>query len=99
LKPSEEELEAWKLSEKNKTATLLFLVSALKTACSATPLLKDERYGEEILRTITGSMNFLPTELSARLLKTLEATSKFGKNTHENADRFMKEIINQLIIF
>ncbi|MGA2682822.1 MAG: hypothetical protein ABSF44_13600 [Candidatus Bathyarchaeia archaeon] len=98
LKPSEEELEAWKLSEKNKTAILLFLVSALKTACCATPLLKDERYGEEILKTITGSMNFLPQELSARLLKTLEAASKFGRNTHENVDRFMKEIIDELVI-
>ena len=38
-------------TEKNKTATLLFLVSALKTTCCATPLLKDERYGEEILQT------------------------------------------------
>jgi hypothetical protein len=98
LKPSEEELEAWKLAEKNKTATLLFLVSALKTACCATPLLKDERCGEEILKAITGSMNFLPAELSARLLKTLEATSRFGGDTHENADRFMKEIIDELII-
>jgi hypothetical protein len=98
LKPSEEELEAWKLAEKSKTATLLFLVSSLKTACCATPFLKDERYGEEILKAITGSMNFLPPELSARLLKTLEAASKFGRNTHENVDRFMKEIIDVLII-
>jgi hypothetical protein len=99
LKPSEEELEAWKIAEKNKTATLLFLVSSLKTACCAAPLLKDERYGEGILETITGSMNFLPTELSARLLKTLKATSKFGRDTHENADWFMKEIIDELITF
>jgi len=98
LKPSEEELEAWKLAEKNKTAALLFLVSALKTACCAAPLIKDERYGEEILKTITGSIDFLPEELSARLLKTLEATSKFGSDTHENVDRFMKEIIDELII-
>ena len=98
LKPSEEELEAWKLAEKNKTAALLFLVSALKTACCATPLVKDERYGEEILKTLIGSMNFLPAALSALLLKTLEATSKFGGNTHENVDLFMKEIIHELII-
>ena len=43
-------------------------------------------------------MNFLPTELSARLLKILEAASKFGRNTHENVDRFMKEIIDELVI-
>jgi hypothetical protein len=98
LKPSEEELEAWKLAEKNKIAMLLFLVSALKTACCAAPLLKDERYGEEILKIITEGMDFLPTELSARLLKMLDAASKFGGNTHVNVDRFMKVIIDELII-
>jgi len=98
LKASEEELEAWKLAEKNKTASLIFLVAALKTACCAAPLIKDERCGEEILKAIKGSMNFLPTELSPRLLKILEATSKFGRNTHENVDQFMKEIIDELII-
>jgi len=98
LKPSEEELEAWKLTEKDKTARLLFLVSTLKTACCATPLLKDERYCEEILETMTNSINFLPAEWSARLLKTIEAASKFGRNTHENVDQFMKEIIDELVL-
>ena len=77
---------------------LLFLVSALKAVCCAAPLLKDERYCEEIHKIIAGSVDFLPVELSARLLKTLEATSKFGKNTHVNVDLFMKEIIDELII-
>jgi len=98
LKLSDEELEEWKLAEKNKTATLLFLISVLKTACCAAPLLKDERYEEEILKAITGNVNFLPAELSAQLLKMLEATSRFGRDTHENAGRFMKEIIDQLIV-
>jgi hypothetical protein len=97
LKPSEEELEAWKLAEKNKTARLLFLVSILKTACCATPLIKDERYGEEILKTITRSVDFLPIEVSAQLLKMLNAASKFGRNTHENVDLLMKEIIDELV--
>jgi hypothetical protein len=43
-------------------------------------------------------MNFIPTELFARLLKMLEAASKFGRNTHENVDRSMKEIIEELVI-
>jgi hypothetical protein len=95
LKPSEEDLEAWKLAEKNKTARLLFLVSVLKPACCAAPLLKDERYGEEIFKTITRSLDFLPPQLSAQLLKTLEATSKFGRNTHENVNWFIEHTINE----
>jgi hypothetical protein len=98
LKPSEEDLEAWKLAEKNKTARLLFLVSALKTFCCGAPLLKDETNGEEISKAMTKSMSFLPTELSARLLKILEAASRFGRKTHENVDWFLKEIINELVI-
>jgi hypothetical protein len=98
LKPSEEDLEAWKLAEKNRTTTLLFLVSIIKTACCAAPLLKDERYGEEILRAVNRSISFLPTELSARLLRMIKAASEFGKNTHENVDRFMKEIGDQLVV-
>jgi hypothetical protein len=60
-------------------------------------LIKDERYGEEILKTITRSINFLPTELSAQLLKMLNAASKFGRNTHENVDLLMKEIVDELV--
>ena len=99
LKTSEEELGIWKLSEKIKTARLLFLVSILKAACCATPLSKDESYGEEISKTIVENMDFLPKEFSARLLKILEATSKFGKNTHENVERFMKKIIDELLLY
>jgi len=98
LKPSEEELETWKIAEKNKIAALLFLVSFLKTICCAAPLLNDERYGEEILKAINVSLKFLPAELSARLLKILQVTSKFGGNTHVNVDLFMKEIIDELAV-
>jgi hypothetical protein len=99
LKPSEEELAVWKLSEKIKTARLLFLVSILKAACCATPLLKDERCGEGISNTIVENMAFLSDEFSARILKILEATSNFGENTHENVERFMKKIIDELFIY
>jgi len=94
LQPSSEEGEAWKLAEKNNVARLLFLVSILKTPSCAAPLLKDRRCGAGISEAITKSMNFLPSKLSARLFRTLEAASEFGMNTHENVARFMREIEN-----
>jgi len=97
LEPSEEDHEAWKLSSKNKTARLLTLVSLLKTACCATPLLKDEIYGKEIAKSIARSMSYLPKEVSTRLSKTLEAASKFGQNTHGNVDVFMRKISAELV--
>jgi len=98
LEPSEEDHEAWKLSSKNKTARLLTLVSLLKTACCAAPLLKDAIYGEEIAESITESMSYLPEELSAPLLRILGAASKFGENTHENVDLLLKKVFDELII-
>ena len=97
LEPSEEDHEAWKLSSKNKTARLLTLVSLLKTACCAAPLLKDAIYGKEIAKSIARSMSYLPKEVSTRLSKTLEAASKFGQNTHENVDVFMRQISAELV--
>ena len=43
-------------------------------------------------------MRYLPEELSTRLSKILEAASKFGQNTHENVDLFMKKIVDELVI-
>jgi hypothetical protein len=97
LEPSEEDHEAWELAKRNKPARLLVLASLLKTSCCAMPLLKDERFGAEMGEFITRSMDYLPTELSARILRLLEATGKFGKNTHENLDLFMKKIIDELV--
>ena len=98
LEPSEEDREAWKLSKRNETARLLTIVSLLKTACCAAPLLDDAIYGKGISESIARSMSYLPKELSTRLSRTLEATSKFGQNTHENVDLFMKKIIDELVI-
>ena len=98
LEPSEEDREAWKLSKRNETARLLTIVSLLKTACCAAPLLDDAIYGKRISESIARSMSYLPKELSTRLSRALEAASKFGQNTHENVDLFMKKIVDELVI-
>jgi len=98
LEPSEEDKKAWKLARKNKTARLLVLVSLLKTTCCAAPLLRDRRYGGEMAESIARSMYYLPSELSVHLLRLIDATSKFGENTHENVDLFTKKIMDQLVI-
>jgi hypothetical protein len=96
LEPSEEDREAWKLARNNKIARLLVLVSLLKTACCAAPLLKDERYRGDIAESIARSMSYLPEGLSASLLKMLEEAPKLSENTHENVDLFMKKIVEDL---
>jgi len=98
LEPSEEDREAWNIAKRNETARILVLVSILKTACCAAPLLKDERYGGEISRSISKSRAYLPADLSRRLSKVLQASSKFGENTQENIDLLAEKIVDELVI-
>ncbi len=97
LEPSREDLEGWDLAKNNKSARLLVLTSVLKTACSATPLVKDERYGLEINSSLSKSMSYLPEEWAARLSKLLELAIEFGENTHENVNLFTKKIVQELL--
>jgi len=98
LEPSEEDHKAWNIAKENKPARLLVLVSLLKTAFCAAPLLKDGRYGEEIAESISKSMIFLPVDLSTSLSRILEVSSKFGKNTQENVDLLVKRIVDEFVI-
>jgi len=79
LEPSEEDREAWKLSKRNETARLLILVSLLKTACCAAPLLDDAIYGKGISESIARSMSYLPKELSTRLSRLLKQPPSLGR--------------------
>jgi len=99
LKPSEEDQEAWKIAEGNKTARILVLVSLLKTAFCAAPLLEDQRYGTEMSRSIYKSMSYLPADLSMRLLKILGLSSMFGESTQRNMDLLMEKIVHDLILW
>lgn len=96
LEPSGEDHEAWELAKNNKNARLIVLVSLLKTTCCAAPLLKDERFGADVEKLIIQSMNYLPAELLAHILKLLKATERFGKDTHENVDLFMNTILDEI---
>jgi len=95
LEPSEEDKKAWKLARKNKIARLLVLVSLLKTTCCAAPLLSDGRYGGEMAESIARSMYYLPSELSVRLFRLIDAASKFGENTHENVETLTGLVMNE----
>ena len=98
LEPSLEDHEAWQLAKNNKVARLLVLISLLKISCCAAPLLKNEKYDKEMFESITRNIEYLPTELSKRLLRLVESSSEFGDDTHQNVDLFIKKIIDELVI-
>jgi hypothetical protein len=96
LEPSQEDQEVWEIAKNDRNARLIVLVSLLKTCCCAAPLLKDEKFGGDMEKLLTHSMNHLPVELVASILRLLKATDRFGKNTHENVDLLMKAIIDEI---
>lgn len=98
LAPSEEDREAWELAKDDKAARLLVLVSLLKAVCCAAPLTKDREYGGEMSESIKKSLSHLPKETSESLLRILDLATKFGKNTHENADLLLKKTLNGLTV-
>ena len=93
LEPSSEELQAWNLAQTDKRATLLVLVSILKTVCCAAPLLEDERYGSDVVKAIDRSMSYLPEALSRWLLGMLKAATDFNYDTHRNVELFTNKIM------
>lgn len=84
LKPSDDDLQAWRIAQTNQTAKLLFFASLLKTTCSAIPLLKNRKHSAEIAESIRQNLNYLPSTLSSRIINSLKALSFPSFNTHEN---------------
>jgi hypothetical protein len=93
LEISNEDIEAWNLSKANRVTRLLVLVSLLKTACCAAPLMEDKRYGKAVVEAIARSTSYLPEALSARLLRLFKSATDFGGDTHRNVEMFTNRII------
>ena len=74
----------------------MVLVSILKMACCAAPLMEDERCGGEMVEAVVRSTSHLPEPLSTRLLMMLKVTSDFGGDTHRNVEMFTNKIVRDL---
>ncbi|MGQ9459864.1 MAG: hypothetical protein ACUVRA_01345 [Candidatus Bathyarchaeaceae archaeon] len=92
LKVSESDVLSWEISRGKPPAEVLCLISCLKAAGCAAPLLTDKKVGEEMKRRLMESLSYLPADLSALLLKVvLEGFPSFGKDTLDNIDRMIRE--------
>ena len=92
LEVSESDVLSWEISRGKPPAEALCLISCLKAAGCAVPLLIDEKFGEEIKRYLTESLSYLPAGLSALLLKVIfEGFPSLGKDTQDNIDRMVRE--------
>lgn len=92
LKVSESDVLSWEISRGKPPAEVLCLISCLKAAGCAAPLLIDEKIGEDIRRRLMESLSYLPANLSALLLKViLEGFPSLGTDTLDNIDRMVRE--------
>lgn len=98
LTVSESDTLSWKLSRGNPQAKILCLISVLKAAGCAVPLIPDKTFGEEMRRHLADSLSYLPTEYSSVLFKTiLKDFSSLGANTLNNIDQLTRSIVEKVV--
>jgi len=92
LKVSESDVLSWEISRGKPPAEVLCLISCLKAAGCAAPLLIDEKFGEDVRHRLVESLSYLPADFSALLSKViLEGFPSLEKDTMDNIDRMVRE--------
>lgn len=98
LAVTESDVLSWEMSRGKPLAEILCLISCLKAAGCAAPLLFDKTFGEEMKRRVAESLSYLPPGYSAPLLSTiLEGFSSLGADTLSNIDQ-MACLIEEKIV-
>ncbi len=92
LKVSEDDILSWEISRGKPPAEALCLISCLKAAGCAAPLLVDKKFGEEVRQCLMESLSYLHADRSALLLKVIEGGfPSLGTDTLDNIDRMLRK--------
>jgi hypothetical protein len=102
LKPTEEDIQVWQVAQLDPLAKVVAIAALLKNFCSATPLVEDEKYGENVRETVEAGMSHISPQLSSGILRTLmKVTRCFSNDTHRNitllTQSFVEEFIDMLL--
>ncbi len=91
LKVSEDDIHSWEVSRGKPPAEILRLISHLKTAGCAAPLLFDKKFGEETREYLTESLFYLPADRSSLLLEVIKkGFPSLQADTLNNVDRMVR---------
>ena len=91
LRVSEDDILSWEISRGKPPAEALRLISQLKTAGCAAPLLVDKEFGEEIREYLKQSLSYLPADRSFLLLEVIEkGFPSLETDTLDNVDRMVR---------
>ncbi|MEM3442160.1 MAG: hypothetical protein QXV09_07760 [Candidatus Bathyarchaeia archaeon] len=92
LKISEDDISAWKISEGKPLLEALCLISHLKAAGCAAPLLADKKFGEELRQKMDESLRHLPADCANVFLKVVEdGFTSMGTDTLNNIDILIRK--------
>jgi hypothetical protein len=92
LKISEDDILSWKISQGKPYSEALCLISYLKAAGCAAPFLADKNFGEELRQLLIESFSYLPTDISALLLRVIEeGFPSLGADTFDNIDHVIRK--------
>jgi len=98
LTVSESDVLSWKISRGKPLAEVLCLISCLKAASFAVPLLLNKPPNEAMKRRVMKSLSHLPTRYSTLLFKiALEGFSSMGVDTLNNIDHMTRLIVKNII--
>lgn len=91
LKISEDDTLSWEISRGKPPAEALCLISCLKAAGCAVPLLVDKKLGEEVRQYLMESLSYLPADRITLLLRVVEGGfQSLGTDTLDNIDRMVR---------
>jgi hypothetical protein len=88
---SEDDTLSWEISRGKPPAEALCLISCLKAAGCAAPLLVDKEFGEEVKQYLIESLSYLPADHSTLLLRMVEGGfPSLGTDTLDNIDQMVR---------
>ena len=91
LKISEDDTLSWEISRGKPPAEAMCLISCLKAAGCAAPLLVDKKLGEEVRQYLMESLSYLPADRSTLLLRVVEGGfPSLGTDTLDNINSMVR---------
>lgn len=90
LAVTESDLASWEMAQGEPLAEAICLISSLKAAGCASPLLKDAVYVEEITRHLKRSISYFPQYISSLMSKVIwESFPTLGSDTFDNINTML----------
>jgi hypothetical protein len=98
LEPDPEETFSWQLASANKSQQVLYLTTLLRDTSCAVPLVRDEKFGDEIRKYIERKLAHVGPDARSRLQGIIyEKLGLLGVDTLENINLVAKWVTEEIL--